>query len=125
VLVAAMFLVSGISGSKLADMAAVTPVLFPEMERRGYRRSEMIALLSTSGAMAELIPPSLVLIIIGTVCNLSIQQLFIGGLLPAAIAAAALIAVAALRSRRFDYAVIPRASAAMRGRTLLVALPGL
>ena len=125
VLVAAMFLVSGISGSKLADMAAVTPVLFPEMERRGYRRSEMIALLSTSGAMAELIPPSLVLIIIGTVCNLSIQQLFIGGLLPAAVAAAALIAVALLRSRRFQYAVIPRASLATRARVLMIAFPGL
>jgi tripartite ATP-independent transporter DctM subunit len=125
VLVAAMFLVSGISGSKLADMAAVTPVLFPEMERRGYRRSEMIALLSTSGAMAELIPPSLVLIIIGTVCNLSIQQLFIGGLLPAAVAAAALIVVALFRSRRFGYAVVPRTSGAMRARALVIAAPGL
>ncbi|WP_158924458.1 TRAP transporter large permease subunit [Acidisphaera sp. S103] len=125
VLVAAMFLVSGISGSKLADMAAVTPVLFPEMERRGYQRSEMIALLSTSGAMAELIPPSLVLIIIGTVCNLSIQQLFIGGLLPAAVAAGALIAVAVLRSRRFGYTVVPRASGATRIRALVIAAPGL
>ncbi len=122
-LVAAMFLVSGISGSKLADMAAVSPVLFPEMERRGYRRSEMIALLSTSGAMAELIPPSLVLIVIGTVCGLSIQALFTGGLVPAAVAALFLIATALRRTRRAG--VAPRVKMAARMRALFVALPGL
>ena len=57
VLVAAMYLVSGISGSKIADMAAVAPVLFPDMVRRGQKRPSMIALLATSGAMAETIPP--------------------------------------------------------------------
>ncbi len=124
-LVAAMFLVSGISGSKLADMAAVSPVLFPEMERRGYRRSEMIALLSTSGAMAELIPPSLVLIVIGTVCNLSIHSLFIGGLLPAAVASLFLIAAARLRTRGARATVAPRVKMRMRMRVLAAAVPGL
>jgi tripartite ATP-independent transporter DctM subunit len=124
-LVAAMFLVSGISGSKLADMAAVSPVLFPEMERRGYRRGEMIALLSTSGAMAELIPPSLVLIVVGTVCSLSIQSLFTGGLLPAAVAALFLIATAMLRTRGARASVAPRVPGAARVRALVVALPGL
>ncbi len=84
VLVAAMYLVSGVSGSKIADMAAVAPVLFPDMERRGQKRSSMIALLATSGAMAETIPPSLVLIIIGSVTGVSIAALFTAGLLPGA-----------------------------------------
>jgi tripartite ATP-independent transporter DctM subunit len=125
VLVVAMFLVSGISGSKLADMAAVTPILFPEMAKRGYKRSEMIALLSTSGAMAELIPPSLVLIIIGTVCSLSIQSLFTGGLLPATLTAAALIVVSRLRSYRQRQSPMPRMSYPARWRALWAALPGL
>jgi tripartite ATP-independent transporter DctM subunit len=125
VLVAAMFLVSGISGSKLADMAAVTPVLFPEMERRGYQRNEMIALLSTSGAMAELIPPSLVLIIIGTVCNLSIQSLFIGGLLPAFVTSVCLVAVSLLQLRRQSYVKIAKVDLSTRWRALLIASPGL
>ncbi|WP_259657613.1 TRAP transporter large permease [Burkholderia pseudomallei] len=145
VLVAAMFLVSGISGSKLADMAAVTPVLFPEMERRGQQRAEMIALLATSAAMAELIPPSLVLIIVGTVCNLSIQSLFIGGLMPAVVASLGLIAVTLLRARRrserADATTTSRAAAALpvhpatavferghgarRWRVFFAALPGL
>lgn len=125
VLVAAMYLVSGISGSKAADMAAVAPVLFPEMERRRQRRGEMVALLSTSGAMAETIPPSLVLIIIGTVAGLSIRDLFTAGLLPAVVAALALVAVALVRSRddRIELAVRP--SLRTIGWTLLVALPGL
>ena len=125
VLVAAMFLVSGISGSKLADMAAVTPVLFPEMERRGYQRNEMIALLSTSGAMAELIPPSLVLIVIGTVCNLSIQALFVGGLLPAAVASLCLIAVSVWRSRSQHMESSRRVGWGKRVQALWVATPGL
>src|SRR6266700_3825553 len=75
VLLGAMYLVSGISGSKAADMAAVAPVLFPEMKRRGARPGELVALLSASGAMSETIPPSLVLITIGSVTGVSIAAL--------------------------------------------------
>src|SRR5579875_3672718 len=72
VLLGAMYLVSGISGSKAADMAAIAPVLFPEMKRRGAAPGELVALLSSSGAMSETIPPSLVLITIGSVTGVSI-----------------------------------------------------
>ena len=65
VLVGAMYLVSGISGSKAADMAAVAPVLFPEMKQRGAKPGDLVALLSATGAQTETIPPSLVLITIG------------------------------------------------------------
>jgi tripartite ATP-independent transporter DctM subunit len=125
VLVAAMFLVSGISGSKLADMAAVTPVLFPEMERRGYKRTEMIALLATSGAMAELIPPALVLIIVGTVCSVSIQSLFTGGLLPAVVASLFLIVTALIRAGNGGSELKATDGAKSRWRAFVVALPGL
>src|ERR1035437_6326591 len=67
VLVGAMYLVSGISGAKAADMAAVAPVLFPEMQRRGAKPGDLVALLSATGAQTETIPPSLVLITIGSV----------------------------------------------------------
>ena len=100
VLVGAMYLVSGISGSKIADMAAVAPVLFPDMERRGQKRTSMIALLATSGAMAETIPPSLVLIIIGSVTGVSIQAMFTAGLLPAFVISLLLIAVALWDAKR-------------------------
>ena len=77
-----MYLVSGISGSKAADMAAVAPVLFPEMEARGADRGELVALLAATGAQTETIPPSLILITIGSVTDISIAALFTGGLLP-------------------------------------------
>jgi tripartite ATP-independent transporter DctM subunit len=125
VLVAAMFVVSGISGSKIADMAAVAPVLFPDMERRGQKRTGMIALLATSGAMAETIPPSLVLIIIGSVTGVSIGALFTAGLLPAAFCSLLLIAVALFTARREAQVAVARAPLGVIGRTLLVAIPGL
>jgi tripartite ATP-independent transporter DctM subunit len=125
VLVVAMYLVSGISGSKTADMAAIAPVLFPEMERRGHHRGEMIALLSTSGAMAETIPPSLVLIIVGTVVGLSIKDLFTAGLLPAVVASIALVIVALVRSHRERAELARRATLRAIARAFLVAIPGL
>jgi TRAP-type C4-dicarboxylate transport system permease large subunit/TRAP-type C4-dicarboxylate transport system permease small subunit len=93
VLVAAMYLVSGISGAKAADMAAVAPVLFPEMVKRGAKPGDLVALLSATGAQTETIPPSLVLITIGSVTGVSIAALFTGGLLPGLVLAIMLCAV--------------------------------
>jgi len=123
VLLGAMYLVSGISGSKAADMAAVAPVLFPEMKRRGSNDGEMVSILSASGAMSETIPPSLVLITIGSVTGVSIAALFTGGLLPGFVLAIALGAVAWWRSR--DEAVGERATGKQIRKTLIVALPSL
>ena len=79
VLIGAMYLVSGISGSKAADMAAVAPALFPEMIKRGAKPGDLVALLSATGAQTETIPPSIVLITIGSVTGISIAALFTGG----------------------------------------------
>jgi len=123
VLLGAMYLVSGISGSKAADMAAVAPVLFPEMKRRGSNDGEMVSILSASGAMSETIPPSLVLITIGSVTGVSIAALFTGGLLPGFVLAVALGLVAWWRSRHEQ--VGTRASGGAIGRAFVVALPAL
>lgn len=125
VLLGAMYLVSGISGSKAADMAAVAPVLFPEMKRRGAQPSELVALLSASGAMSETIPPSLVLLTIGSVTGISIAALFNGGLVPALVLALALVVVAYFRSRGEDLSGIKRATPRQVLRTFLIALPAL
>ena len=125
VLLGAMYLVSGISGSKAADMAAVAPVLFPEMKRRGADEGELISLLSSSGAMTETIPPSLVLIAIGSVTGVSIAGLFTGGLVPALVLAIALAAVSWHRSRNEDVSHLQRASWPTVGRAFLISLPAL
>ena len=125
VLLGAMYLVSGISGSKAADMAAVAPVLFPEMKRRGADEGEMISLLSASGAMSETIPPSIVLITIGSVTGVSIAALFTGGMIPALVLALALGLLAWRRSRGEDMERVQRAPGRVVGRSFIVALPAL
>jgi TRAP-type C4-dicarboxylate transport system permease small subunit len=76
VLLGSLFIVSGISGSKVSDMATIAPALFPEMKRRGHKPKEMIALLATGAAMADTVPPSIVLIVLGSVAGVSIAGYF-------------------------------------------------
>ena len=125
VLVAAMYLVSGISGSKAADMAAVAPVLFPEMKERGAKPGDLVALLAATGAQTETIPPSLVLITIGSVTGVSIAALFTGGLLPGVVLAILLCFVVHRRYRSEDLGAVKRATARQIGRTFVIALPAL
>jgi tripartite ATP-independent transporter DctM subunit len=125
VLVGAMYLVSGISGSKAADMAAVAPVLFPEMKARGAKPGDLVALLAATGAQTETIPPSLVLITIGSVTGVSISALFTGGLLPGAVLAVTLSALVWWRYRGEDLGHVKRSTAGEIGRSLLIALPAL
>ncbi|MDE2455720.1 MAG: TRAP transporter large permease subunit [Burkholderiales bacterium] len=125
VLVGAMYLVSGISGSKAADMAAVAPVLFPEMKKRGAKEGDMIALLSAAGAQTETIPPSIVLITIGSVTGVSISALFTGGMLPGLVLAVFLLAVVWARYRREDLSGVRRASWGEIGRAFVVAVPAI
>jgi tripartite ATP-independent transporter DctM subunit len=125
VLVAAMYLVSGISGSKAADMAAVAPVLFPEMKARGAKPGDLVALLSATGAQTETIPPSLVLITIGSVTGVSIAALFTGGLLPGVVLAFLLCLVVHWRYRHVATEQSGRASKRDIARAFFIALPAL
>jgi tripartite ATP-independent transporter DctM subunit len=91
VMVLSMVIFSGISGSKMADVAAVGSVLIPAARRSRQNPGGAVALLAASAVMAETIPPCINLIILGFVANLSISGLFMAGLLPAALMALALI----------------------------------
>ena len=125
VLVGAMYLVSGISGSKAADMAAVAPVLFPEMKQRGAKPGDLVALLAATGAQTETIPPSLVLITIGSVTGVSIAALFTGGLLPSVVLAITLSALVWWRYRDEDLSHVTRATGGEIVRSFVIALPAL
>jgi tripartite ATP-independent transporter DctM subunit len=125
VLVGAMYLVSGISGAKAADMAAVAPVLFPEMKQRGAKPGDLVALLSATGAQTETIPPSIVLITIGSVTGVSIAALFTGGLLPGVVLAITLCFVVRWRYRNEDLSHVKRATKREIGRSLLIAVPAI
>ena len=125
VLIGAMYLVSGISGSKIADMAAIAPVLFPEMRKRGAKSGDLVALLAATGAQTETIPPSIVLITIGSVTGVSIAALFTGGLLPALVLGLFLCAVVWWRYRHEDLSGIVRLKRREIGRLAVVALPAI
>lgn len=125
VLIGAMYLVSGISGSKAADMAAVAPALFPEMRKRGAKPGDLVALLSATGAQTETIPPSLVLITIGSATGVSIAALFTGGLLPGVVVGVTLAALVWWRYRGESLEGVKRATGREIGQSFLVAVPAL
>jgi tripartite ATP-independent transporter DctM subunit len=125
VLLGAMFVVSGISGSKVSDMATVAPALFPEMKRRGQRPREMIALLATGAAMADTVPPSIMLIVLGSVAGVSIAGLFNAGAVVATVLLMVLLGLARWKARGESMEGIRRAPWNLVGRTMLVAAPAL
>lgn len=100
VMVTSMVLFSGISGSKMADVAAVGSVLIPAARRSRQNPGSAVALLAASAVMAETIPPCINLIILGFVANLSIGGLFVAGLLPAGLMALALIVLCIVLGKR-------------------------
>ncbi len=125
VLLGSLFLVSGISGSKVSDMATVAPALFPEMKRRGYQPKELIALLSTGAAMADTVPPSIVLIVLGSVAGVSIAGLFNAGFAIAMVLLLSLALLARWKAIGEDLKGVRRAPFPVIGRTALIAAPAL
>ncbi len=111
VVVLTIYLVSGISGSKIADVVAVGSILRTELKKQGYRAEQGAAVLASSAAMSETIPPSLAMLVLGSVAPISIGTLFIAGLLPAAVIALFLMILNYVLSRQRNTAIVPRASA--------------
>ncbi|MFC5519720.1 TRAP transporter large permease subunit [Polaromonas jejuensis] len=84
---------SGVSGSKLADIAAVGGIIMPAVRKTRQDPNETAGLLACTAVMAETIPPCINMIIMGFVANISIAGLFMAGLVPAAVLALSLAAV--------------------------------
>ncbi|WP_235965097.1 TRAP transporter large permease [Caenimonas soli] len=125
VLLGSLFIVSGISGSKVSDMATVAPALFPEMKRRGHKGPDMVALLATGAAMADTVPPSIVLIVLGAVAGVSIAGLFQSGFVVAMVLLVSLLLLARWKARHEDMSGTKRAPMRVVGRMLLLAGPAL
>jgi len=124
VVVSTMFF-HGISGSTTADTAAIGRVAIPSLVEQGYPLSFSTALIAASGATATLIPPTIDLIIIGVVANISIAGLFAAGLVPALINGSALIALVLYISAKRNYGKIRRTSISAAFRALIKATPAL
>ncbi len=104
--VASMFFAS-ISGSSSASTAAVGTMMIPAMRQRGYPAGFAAALQAAGGALGPIIPPSIIMIVMGYVTGTSISALFIGGIVPGALIAAALIAVSRGAARIHEAASAP------------------
>ena len=99
VIVVSMYIMSGISGSKVADVAAVGTTMKNVMRRERYDPGETAAVLATCAVMGETVPPSIAMLVLASVTSLSIGSLFVAGLLPAAVIALCLMLLIYVRSR--------------------------
>jgi C4-dicarboxylate transporter, DctM subunit len=117
VVVVTTYIMSGISGSTTADTAAVGSVMIPSMERKGYGRVAATAIVAAAGGMDILIPPCITMIILGTVCGLSIGNLFFAGIIPAAVMAIALMIVIYINAKKENIPLQPRKTLRHVGKT--------
>jgi tripartite ATP-independent transporter DctM subunit len=106
----ASVLLAGLSGSAVADAAALVSILYPMMRKAGYPQGRSIGLLAAGGIIAPVIPPSLPLILIGVAGNISIKNLFLGGIVPGLMMGAVLVAVWSFLMRNEQLESIPKAS---------------
>ncbi len=85
VAVTANFIMSGCSGSALADCAATGTVLLPEMKERGFRPAFASAVIAAAATVGPIVPPSISFVLLGAIVNISVGQLFLGGVVPGTI----------------------------------------
>ena len=109
VMIIGVYISSCISGSKAADMAMVGLPMNKKLQAHGYAPEERAALLAASAAMAESVPPSIALILLGSATSISTGALFIAGLIPAATLGICLMMLVRIRASSAKWTPIPRA----------------
>ena len=90
--VVAEYIFSGISGSTIADVSAIGATMIPPMTRAGYKPEQAVSIVAAASAMGILVPPCILMIVIGAIANVSVAALFVGGFLPAVVLALAIMA---------------------------------
>lgn len=112
-----------ISGSAVADVAAMGSILIPQMKKRGYSAPLSAAVTSSSASLAIIIPPSIPMILYATSANTSVEQLFVAGIVPGLLGAFGLMAVAYGFARKYNLPVEEAFNWKTLGRTFMDALP--
>ncbi len=117
VTVVATMIQSEISGSSVADAAAIGNVVIPAMEKRGYPRALSAAIVSNAASAAILIPPSIPMIIYAWMAETSVAKLFFAGFLPGFIACAAMMALSYYYARKYNLPVEHKFSIRLVGKS--------
>ena len=118
---------AAISGSGSADTAAMGSILAPEMRRRGYNMDVSAAIIAATGALAPIIPPSIIMVIIAITSNLSIGAMFLGGIVPGFLIAFIMAILCWIYAKQGGAAYVDSEpfSLSRLGRTFVSAAPGL
>lgn len=112
-----------ISGSAVADVAAMGSIMIPEMKKRGYSKEFAAAITSSSASLAIIIPPSIPMILYAVSAGTSVEQLFVAGVVPGLLGAAGLMGVAYMFARRYDLPVEEAFNFSRVRETFVEALP--
>lgn len=123
-IVANMFM-AALSGSAVADLVAIGSVMFPAMEKEGYRKDYSVAVTSCAALLGPIIPPSIVAVIYGSLTGAPIGALFIAGIIPGIIAGLGMMVLARIYANRGGAVPQPRASWGEFGKTGVAAAPAL
>jgi tripartite ATP-independent transporter DctM subunit len=98
--VVAEYIFSGISGSTIADVSAIGGTMIPPMVRAGYRPAQAVSIVAAASAMGILVPPCILMIVLGSIANVSVAALFVAGFVPAVVLALAIMAYIYFDARR-------------------------
>jgi tripartite ATP-independent transporter DctM subunit len=101
--VVASMIFAGISGSSTADASAISAIVIPTMKRSGYKAGFAAALIATAGTIGAIIPPSMVMVVYGSIAQVSIGGLFLGGIIPGLLVGLFLMATIKIYTYRADY----------------------
>jgi C4-dicarboxylate transporter DctM subunit len=120
--VVAEYIFSGISGSTIADVSAIGATMIPPLTKAGYKPEEAVSVVASASAMGILVPPCILMIIIGAIADVSVAALFAGGFIPALVMAIIIMGYIYLKARRGG--MLPSQSLSLRelGRTFIDAL---
>ena len=98
--VVAEYIFSGLSGSTIADVSAIGGTMIPPMTRAGYRPAQAVSIVAAASAMGILVPPCILMIVLGAIANVSVAALFVAGFLPAVVLALAIMVYIYFDARR-------------------------
>jgi len=117
-----------ISGSAVADVAAMGSILIPAMEKKGYPKEFAAAVMSSSATLAVIIPPSIPMILYAVMADTSVVQIFVAGIVPGVVAGGGMMVLSYWYARRYDYPVEEvfqwqRVKTAFRGAAWALLLP--